>query len=149
MPLPPYLISASIFVCERILHEADGVVSAIRIVDIFYVPEPPPSMPENALPLVQAYGCAILKSVAGHNEEHSIQLKMINTIGEITVVGEPVKTRIGSTAGLEKVPGGATINAQLNIGVKRLGTCYLCVEVDGEEVTRAPFTLLRLAEKNG
>ena len=41
--LPPYLISVSALICERILHERDKVLSAIRIVDIFYVPELPSS----------------------------------------------------------------------------------------------------------
>jgi hypothetical protein len=52
-PLPPFMLSATAFACERLLQEADGVISAIRIVDVFYAPaERPPDVPENALPLV-------------------------------------------------------------------------------------------------
>lgn len=32
-------------VCERVLAETDNVFSAIRLVDIFYIPPPPPGLP--------------------------------------------------------------------------------------------------------
>jgi hypothetical protein len=150
MPLPSFLISVNAFLCERTLIEADGVFSAIRIVDVFLAPEQAANVPEEALPLVQAYGCVIIKAVPRHHEEHTIELKMIDTAGEIKELGEPTKARAAAKAGMEDIPAGITISVQLNIRVKRLGTCYLCLYIDGQEVARTPFTLLRKpTEKNG
>jgi hypothetical protein len=139
MPLPPYVISASVFVCRYTLQEPDGVVSAIRIVDVFYVSEKPPEFPESAVPIVQAFACVIIRTVPDHTEEHSLQVKMINTVGEINDLSAPLQVKLAGM--VENAPGGATINLQLNIGVKRFGTCYVCVYLDGEEVARAPITL--------
>jgi hypothetical protein len=144
MPLPPFVISASVLLCQNALTEPDGVISAIRIVDIFFVSEKPADAPENLLPLVQAYACVILKTVPHYTEEHVIQLKLINTIGEVSNLGEPITLPFAAKPGMQDVPGGISINAQLNIGVKRLGTCYVCVHLDGEEIARTPFTLLKL-----
>jgi len=41
MPLPSFLVSASVLICERILSEADHVLSVIRMVDVFNVVSPP------------------------------------------------------------------------------------------------------------
>src|SRR5438477_186336 len=78
----------------------------------------------DTFPLVQAYGCAVIKSLPGNHGEHSLQLKLINTVGEISNLGE-FKNRIDGT--IVSAPGGATINVQLNVVAKRFGTCYLCL----------------------
>jgi len=143
MPIPSFIISVNLFVCERTLVEADGVLSAIRLIDIFFVPgERPIGVPEEAMPLVQAYGCALLKTKPGYVGEHSLQMKILNTIGEMTSTGDPATVKLFSKLGMEEVPGGVSIAIQLNIGVKRFGTCYLCLFLDGEEIARSPFTLL-------
>ncbi len=51
MPFPSYVISACAFICERILQEIDYVFSAIRMVEIFYVGDPPAGS-HGALPVV-------------------------------------------------------------------------------------------------
>jgi hypothetical protein len=76
MPLPPYLISVSLLVCERVLREMDGVLSAIRVVDIFYVPQKPPEIPAEMLPMVQAYAFASLWAIAGYQGKHSLSVRM-------------------------------------------------------------------------
>ena len=143
-PLPPFILSASAFVCERLLQEADGVVSAIRIIDIFFVPsERPPDVPENALPFLQGWGCVMLKFIPGHVEQHTFEMKLINTVGELSSIGDPSKpTNLGASKGLEEFPGGILLNAPLNIAVKRFGTCYLCAFVDEREVARTPFSIV-------
>jgi hypothetical protein len=150
MPLPSYLISASLLVCEKVLVEKDQVTSAIRIVDIFYVPALPPLPPgvlmspeikENFVPIVQAWGFVQIRANANYHREHDLEFRTINTIGEMLTIAT-AKARFESQ--IEGATTGITASAQLNIGVKRLGTCFLCVYLDGEEIARTPFTLTQL-----
>ena len=67
--IPPFLLSASVFVCEHVLIERDGIFSAIRIVDVFYVSDVPP----DTVPFVQAYSFVIIKSEPQHAEEHDLE----------------------------------------------------------------------------
>lgn len=142
MPCPE-LLSVAMFICERVLQEADGVTSAIRIVDLFNLPEIPPDAPEGALPLIQAYSCAMLKFAPTFSGKHYIQSKMINTKGELVSLGEPLEYSPQMRAGAEGAPLGLNFTIQMNVAVKNLGTCYLCVYFDGEEIGRTPFTLQR------
>jgi hypothetical protein len=61
--------------------------------------------------------------------------------GEISNLTDPIKTAFESRLGSE-IPGGVTISAELNLAVKRLGTCYLLLYFDGEPVGRTSITLL-------
>jgi hypothetical protein len=92
------------------------------------------------IPMVQAYALLQVRAEAGHQEEHTLEFKIIKTGGEIATVAE-AKARFQSQ--IEGAPGGLTVNAQLNIAVKRFGTCILCVHMDGEEIARTPFTLIQ------
>lgn len=144
MPLPEYLTSVAVFFCERLLFEIDGVASAIRIVDIFYVAtEKPAGAPEEALPLIQAWGVAFLKAAPGHTGSHIFELKLLNTVGNLSNLGDPIPTTFVSLPGLEDLPTGVTLQVQLNVAVKRFGTCHLCVFVDGQEIARAPFSIVQ------
>lgn len=144
MPLPNYVISATAFICERILQEADTVVSAIRIVDVFYVPELPPDAPPGALPFVQAYGVFTIRTLPGHYGEHLLKFRLLNTQGEWSDLGPPIKTEIKARLDFaQSVPGGASAFVQLNIAARNLGTCYVCCYLDDEEMVRVPFTLMR------
>jgi hypothetical protein len=46
MPLPSFLISANIFICEKVLIETDSVLSFVRMIDVF-VPSGDTSKPAN------------------------------------------------------------------------------------------------------
>jgi hypothetical protein len=142
MPVPPYLVSVNLLVCERVLLEADNVPSAIRIVDIFYVPEKPANMPDDAVQLVQAYVMAVIRAVQGHRDQHKIRLRMINTVGEVSTLAEFHPT-FESKAGLEATPPSVNMVAQLNLAVKRFGTSFIVLDIDNEEVARVPITLLQ------
>jgi hypothetical protein len=155
MPIPPYLISTSLLVCENILVEKDQVTSAIRIVDIFYVPPLPllppgilmsPEIKENFVPIIQAWGFVQIRANANHHGEHDLEFRTINTVGEMLTIAT-ARARFDST--VEGATTGITASAQLNIGVKRFGTCFLCVYLDGEEIARTPFTVTQLKVNAG
>jgi len=139
-PVPPYLIAVSAFICERVLVEKDDVISAIRIVEIFYVPELPTNAPEDAVALIQAWCIVILKALPGHYEKHVIELKLLNALGALTSIGSE-EADFSTRPELGSVPTGASLALQLNIGVKNYGNCSVCIYLDGEEIARAPFTI--------
>jgi hypothetical protein len=143
MPLPDFLISANMFVCERVLHEQDGIQSAIRIVDVFYI-RGEINPPDKVIPIVQTNALAIVKSKPGHMEEHELEVTVTNTAGETTSVG---KQQVNFTGRFPDLPGGVTMALQLNVGVRRLGTCYLALLIDGEQVCRTAFTLMQALDK--
>jgi hypothetical protein len=144
MPLPPFVISATIVVCERVLIEKDEVISAIRIVDIFYLSAPPPEikpgdpLPSN-LPIVSFWAVGNVKAEPAYREPHSLEVRIVNTIGEVTTIGAPITQAFD--ARLEPAPTASGLIAQINLGVTRFGTCYVCLYLDNEEVARSPITL--------
>lgn len=144
MPLPSFLFSAYVLICERFLAENDGVMSAIRIVDLFFVPEKLFGVPDDVVfQLIQPRALIVIKAIPGHIEAHAVRVRLINTIGESSILAEQVLT-FGTKPGFEEAPGTINIAMQLNLGVRRFGTCYVCVDVDGEEVARASITLAPL-----
>ena len=130
----------SAFICERVLMEADGVTSAIRIVDIFFVPE---GAPEEAI--VPFYLIVLLKTVPVPDEEIRIGVTLIRANGERERLpdppGQPFKLQLFS--GDPSIPGGFSLILHANIKPRNMGTCFLEIDVDGEPVTRVPFTLRR------
>jgi hypothetical protein len=148
MPLPSFLISANIFVCERVLIETDNVLSAIRLVDVFTLSKAPPEFAINLkegdpaffeLPMIQLWVAANIKAYPGYTGSHSVQIKLINTAGEISDIGEPRVEKFDSK--WPEAHPSLGVVAQLRLAVRRLGSCYLCLFVDGEELARVPFTL--------
>src|ERR1017187_1392691 len=113
MPLPPYLLSVSAFICDHVLREDTGVFSAIRIVDVFYVPRPPQP---GIVPFVQAYAMIIFKADPQHHEEHELEFRQISPDGKTKTIGKHagIKFELFNRSSPE-MPGGLTIYAQLNI----------------------------------
>ena len=148
--LPQGLISISAFVCERVLREVDGVVSAIRMVDLFHVPpqSPPVINPSDGsetitLSPVRFEVLVILKAEPGYSVSHRVAIKLQDPTGSIVRVSrDDLEVATSSRFGPE-VAGGATVNAQLTFDVKEYGLYLLLVELDGELVHRSPITLLR------
>jgi hypothetical protein len=141
MPFPDFILSATALVCERVLLETDQVASAIRIVDVFTVAIAP-DLPPDAAPLIQTYVLAVMKSVPGHTGEHAMRLRLINTVGESSTLIED-QAKFEAKPGQEELPHSISIVAQLNLSVKRFGTCYVCIDIDGEEIARTPFTVVQ------
>jgi len=138
MSLPPGLDSISAIVCEKILQEADGPVSAIRIVDVFYFSV----IPELPLERQPVQVCVVINGAIESQDvnDHAVSLDLLRPSGEVTALGEPYKGSFPS-----KIPGaptGFTINAQVGVIPRNVGPHHLRVYFDGVLVTKARFTLL-------
>ena len=135
--MPPEVLSVSALICQTSLLEQDGVSSAIRIVDVFYVSEAP-----NAKVAFSAI--VLVKSKAGFSSERRARARIrtpsSHTI-ELTPEGVPV--RLQSRLGDPSIPGGATLTFQVVLEAEEMGVYWLKVFLDDDEVANLPFALKR------
>lgn len=125
--------------CEKVLIERDGVVSAIRIVDTYYIP----SMPANDVPTSMRGGTTAQVSVL-------ISLKSGDVSGssQLSVsLEKPDGTRaeIGEKWPVVLTGGEQGMNLVINLGLpaQKLGLYWLEVLWNGEPLTKVPIKLVR------
>jgi hypothetical protein len=137
MPKP---VSSIVLIAERFLNEQDRVISAIRIVDIFFVdPVDQDTQAEKKAVLVNVL--IVTKFLPGSEDEHQVKLSLLRPSGALKEVGEPIVARV-DFSNYPNAPTGLSVKATVPVAVTELGTHYFIVEVDGEEVGRTPFTLV-------
>jgi hypothetical protein len=131
-------LSANSWICERALREADGVVSAIRIVDVFMTsvrPEVP--VEQQVVPMTLL---AVIRLSPDDDGNHTVETVLVRPDGERAtqqIFAGPVS--IGRFPELSR-----TIWAMVHMGVvpRQFGTHRVVVRFDNEEVTTSEFTLL-------
>lgn len=130
--------------CENVLEESDGVVSAIRIVDIYTIPPPPDNVqlaPDAIRGIILLKGLIALKAgdVKGPGTIHLI---MQRVTGERTAIspeqGWPVEMLGGEN--------GVNIRLQFPLGVKNFGLIWFDVLWGDDVLTRIPL-MLRQGER--
>src|SRR5579863_3507143 len=136
---------ASAFVCERVLQEQDGVISAIRIADIFSVAE---NTPEGAV--LQFWAVATFKTTLPSLEEreYTINTFVLKSSGERERLDpSDRKVRVVPYEGDLSIPVGISVVAQVNVKLKPTGTTstsIIEIEIDGDVEARIPFTIRRI-----
>ncbi|MDZ4802378.1 MAG: hypothetical protein SGI92_29815 [Bryobacteraceae bacterium] len=142
---PPGLISISFLVCEKILQEEGGVLSAIRIVDVFTILPIP-----NVLIQDRAIDVALL--VAGNCERDTnraiIDFQQIMPNGETQMLGSPLAVTIVTSPEHPASPAGFQARINLMLSAKYIGCNWIVLSYNGQEVARAALTL-SLAENSG
>jgi len=139
--MPIDLVSASGFICEKLLREEDGVNSAIRIVDIFYVEVPEPKPNTVTLGLIAFNVVIILRTLTpGHA---SIRFFIRTPSGEDKPVSAQVPEPLVFAPKVPNAPFGHTLNVNMNIVPDVFGTYTFLAQLDGKTVVSLPFTLLR------
>lgn len=129
----------SAFLCERVLIDQDGITSAIRIVDVFQVPE---TTVEHAI--VQFFAVVTLRTLPVPDEEVHVSVFLVRASGDRVRLPDPP---IDKAFELRKhnpdpsLPGGLTLILQLHLKPTNAGICFLEIEVDREVVTKIPFTI--------
>jgi len=147
----PFVSAA--FICEKVLREADSVVSAIRIVDTFYV------SPATTTPAVKpAAGLQITLFVAVRKKrpeapplKHELKLvlhtpsgkppEVENANGVVSVMEDPTIPFL-FVAGEPDQPASMNFVGQVIIPVQEFGGYLFDVFLDGELTTQIPFRLL-------
>ena len=126
----------------------DSVLSLIRMVDIFHTPpllDPNPPIKHGELvppgmPLVSACVVANVKADVGYAGTHVFEMKLLNTADEfIGISGGPSEHTFESR--YPGAPAAIGFITLLNVGVRRYGTCYVCLFLDNVEIARTPITL--------
>ena len=132
----------SAFLCEKVLFEQDNIISAIRIVDIFQVPE---GVDSTTL-TITFFAVVSLRSVPVPDAEVDVGVTLVRVSGERErlpyATRNPFKLRESSPD--PSLPGGISLIMQFQIVPKNFGICYLEVYVDGEVATTIPFTIRRV-----
>ena len=139
--MPPSLISVNLLICEKILAEGDGVLSAIRLVDLFYF------TPQADTPIEKQVASmnllAMGKFPVDDDADHVLEVQVIRPDGTIRDIGSGPDTVSKSlvSAKIPDAPWGFNIVAPLVITASQLGLHYAILKIDGQEVARAVFTL--------
>lgn len=143
MPFTP--TSVAVLTCENVLREQDDVLTAIRIVDVFQVPEAQPDgtrLTVRVIIVIRAYPS---------DETYTLALQHEYPRGTFTDIQSPQEFRLNRHR-LEPnpehpiIPTGLNIRLDAHIDVRQFGTHVIRALVDGNEITRTQFTLLSRAQ---
>ena len=136
----PYLAAA--FLCERVLQEKDGVLSAIRIIDTYSV-SIPKNLPEDAKATIQITALLAFKkaSPGTEAEKHQITLQLFAPSGPQPP--QSIDVFFNQQAELD----GFNLITGMSVAVAEFGLFWLHVFIDGEPATRIPFRLLLKEEE--
>jgi hypothetical protein len=85
--MPKSLISITAIICEKILVERDRVLSAIRIVDLFFVDMATGVPPDKVAAMLSLL--VSTKFSGADDQLHSIEIKLLRPDGEIQTLVEP------------------------------------------------------------
>jgi hypothetical protein len=133
-------------VCEKVLRERDDVTSAIRIVDVFYVPDIPADAPTDATYLV-TQAIALLSIRSSKRElAKNIHVQLMKPDGAISSLYGPTPMEWSNRA-TPIAPPGCTYGIELQIVSRIIGTYWIWATLDGDEVARTVFTLRPIAER--
>jgi hypothetical protein len=141
------LISAIAFVCQNILTEADGVSSAIRIVEVFMLPRGAADPERKALPPVGMALYINIRLTADDDSPHTITFTLTRPNGESKTL--PVMENTPFSA--PKYPGtDKTISVVGHIGVepRQVGRHDFAINFDEQKVATAFFTLVEMQSSN-
>jgi len=135
----PYLNYAA--VCEKVLHEADGVLSLIRIIDRITVTVIVPALP-GTQPVPN-----LIPSAPPISVTFVLGLKSGDFVGSVPVkvwIETPARARwpeYETTARLEGQERGANVILPLQFPAQQEGIYWFVVEVSGETLTRVPLSI--------
>jgi len=134
-------ISAYVFICENAIEDKTSVLSAFRIVDVFYVP-PQADLPEVGPKIgVSLHILGSIKVLDTDSDEHAIELRVrrLNSDKD-TPIGEPVKRKFSSDR-VPEAPPSINIHAILAFVPKQAGVHRVVLLLDGTEVANTLFTI--------
>ena len=133
MDKPKLYISAA-FLCEKVLQEKDGVLTAVRILDKMTFQLPPGGLPEGAKPAIAMTGLVGLKSGP--------------TVGEFTLKvgvtrpnGEKKHDVITFPVSLLGGEQGQNFIINIGLGIEEDGLHWFDVMLDDELLTRIPLVV--------
>ena len=137
----PFLSAA--FLCEKVLRETDEVLTAVRIVDTFYVTVPK-TLPPGMKPSIQTtLLLSFTKTLETGAQKHRAKIRVYNPSGS-PVGEEPLEVdMIFKDEAIAK----CNLVINLGLGIEGFGRYRIDVFVDDDKpVTHIPFMLLERPE---
>jgi Family of unknown function (DUF6941) len=135
----PYLIAA--LLCERVLQETDGSLSAIRLIDQVTLSPVPPNLSADVEIVPPRFTAALLISLKGgaSGVQHKVGVVAHSPGGpNQSFPAQPIT--LGST-----IPGavpGANLVVQLQAGLRHEGIYWFEVRLDGRRLTAIPLRVV-------
>lgn len=128
----PYLVAAVL--CENVLIEQNGILSAIRIIDRITI-TPGPGAPEVMPPFPVQVRCLIIFRAGIAQGSYPIRLNVTNPAGnEFSLATLPVL--------FEGNDRGVNLNLTLNFEVRQEGLYWFGVYIHDQLFTRVPLRIL-------
>ena len=134
----PFLSAA--FLCEKLLQEADGIKSAIRIVDRLTIqaagPQPPAEMPAFPYQVV-----LFLRFKSGRARgPMSLEVRVVNPAGESKpLTNETLMFEGEDDRGIDAV-------CNVSIKLQQAGIYWFYIDLEGVTLTRVPFRVIYLPQ---
>lgn len=129
-------VSASAFICEKVLTEKDEVSSAIRIVEVFFVP---PAI-ENVSRVVAMCLYSSIRLTPDDEEPHSVLFTLVRPNGEKRDL-PAVANKVIPPARFPDMNKALMLVGQVAVEVKELGIHHFLVILDGKEVAKTEFII--------
>ena len=132
--------SVSLLICESVLNETTGAVSAVRIMDVLTV--------GSLSRAVRFFVVSYLHSHTIDFAQHVAQVQMLGLRdGQwISVASAPPQTFVYSYKMASGAPGAFLLTTEFNLDLTtfgELGTFWIQLSVDNDLVEQTPLTLLR------
>jgi hypothetical protein len=137
-------IVTAALLCDRVLQEKDGVLTAIRIVDQFTVAPPPAALPPNFVALASAdFAVLICVKPGDLTGTFRLSLKIRFPSGAAHVFGEEIAVPL--IGGDEQK--GVNFTTRVMMPVTEYGLYWFDVLWEGELLTAIPFKLVAAGEQ--
>ena len=129
----PYVKAA--FFCERVLQEADGVISPIRIVDRIVQTGHGPDAPDEMPPLSYRLFAVVMLVPGRARGRYSVRLEIENPAGEPRALG-------GQDLLFEGEDRNIVLVTEMNATFSLEGLHWLRVLFDDQSLTRSPLRVI-------
>src|SRR5262249_21322420 len=126
--------STNVIICEEIRSDDDAILSAIRIVDVFFVTPPT----DNHEPDRFSFRVLLMAKYEDRDgRDHNIQLELVRPTGDRKVLGNSETFALKTRKYPDAQPG-VNLTAVLSLKATHMGTHYVVALIDGEEAGRTP-----------
>jgi hypothetical protein len=129
------------FLCENVLQESTGIFSAIRIVDVFQIPE---NVPDNFA--IRFFVVGVFRMSNAPRVSVTVKVFIIRVNGERLplpdIPGQPFP--LSSFEDDASIPSGINVLLEVNVKPTNMGTAFVEIEIDDEVAAKIPFTIRRI-----
>jgi hypothetical protein len=139
----PHVVAA--FICEQVLRETDGVLSAIRIVDrITHSVHVKGGEPPSQMPPISVFLTFVLILKSGNAKgSKTLAIQLVDP------EGEEIQKRTQTIVFEGEDDRGINMQAKLNLQFKLPGLYWFEVYLDGWRITRTPLRIVYLPSASG